>query len=135
MSAAHRLVLYLALLLPLPVSAAAPDWKGFADVDTVVVLTRDDDGAPRETTVWLAVLDGQGYIRTGGTHWGANVKRDPDITLRIGDADFALRAEFVEDEALREKVEQVFRDKYGFEDSIMSILRGSAPSIMRLTSR
>ena len=62
--------------------AAELDWNSVADVEEVLVLTTNEDGTPRETTIWLAVVDGQGYIRTGGwTKWGDNVKRDPEIAL------------------------------------------------------
>jgi len=136
MSAIHRIApLPLLLLLASPVLAEVPDWSGVADVDTVQVLTDDEDGARRDTTVWLLVLDGQGYIRTGGTRWGANLQRDPQLELHVGDASYALRAEFVDDEALRQRVEAGFREKYGFSDAVIGLFRGGEPLIMRLQPR
>ena len=54
-----------------------PDWSAVADVDTVSVTTTNPDGSLRYTTVWLVVVDGRGYLRTGNTTWGENVDRDP----------------------------------------------------------
>ena len=100
------------------------------------MLTTNQDGTPRETTIWLAVVDGQGYIRTSGwTKWGDNVERNPDIALRIGDTEHPLRASFVEDEALRERIVATFREKYGRFDGFLGVFRGSKPRIMQLDPR
>jgi hypothetical protein len=105
-------------------------------VEEVQVLTTNEDGTPRETTVWLAVVDGRGYIRTSGwTRWGNDVERNPDIALRIGDTEHLLRASFIEDEALREEIVATFREKYGWFDGLLDVFRGSKPRIMRLDPR
>ena len=70
-----------------------------------MILTTEADGAPRETTVWLVVVDGQGYVRTGDTHWHGNIARDPKIGVRIADRDYAVTAEHVTDPALRAKID------------------------------
>jgi hypothetical protein len=116
-------------------AAGAVDWDAVSDVEEVKVLSTDEDGDTRETTVWLAVVDGQGYIRTGGTTWGDNVVRDPEIALRIEGREIPLRAVFIEDEALRARVEETFREKYGWSDGLISWIRGTHPKIMRLDPR
>jgi hypothetical protein len=117
-------------------SAAEFDWNGVADVEEVRVLTTNEDGTTRETTIWLIVVDAQGYIRTSGwTRWGDNVERNPDIALRIGDTEHLLRASFVEDEALRARIVAAFREKYGRFDGFLDVFRGSKPRIMRLDPR
>ena len=115
--------------------AGAPDWASIAEVETVQVFTTDEDGSPRDTTVWLAVVDGQGYIRTGSTTWGGNVVRDPELILRVDGSEYPLRAEFVEDDGERERIAAGFRAKYGFQDRMLSPIRGRRPKIMRLMSR
>jgi len=115
--------------------AELPDWQQVAEVDTVQVLTENEDGAVRNTRVWLAVVDGQGYIRTGGSSWGENVERDPDVRVRIGGTEYALHALFVEDDELRERIVAAFREKYGFSDALVGLFRGARPKIMRLTAR
>ncbi len=130
------LVAVVCLLGALAAGAAELDWNSVADVGEVRVLTTNQDGTPRETTIWLAVADGRGYIRTSGSStWGDNVERNPDIALRIGDSEHPLRASFVEDEALRERIVATFREKYGGFDGFLNVLRGSKPPIMRLDPR
>ena len=132
------LALFLFALLT-PLSGArgeeAIDWDSHAEEQNVTVVTADEDGSARETTIWLAVLDGQGYIRTGGTRWGGNIERNQDIALRIGETELLLWVEFVTDEAQRDAVKAVFREKYGFSDWLISPMRGSNPKIMRLLPR
>jgi hypothetical protein len=111
----------------------APDWNAVSEVEEVTALTRDADGSPRETTVWLAVVDGQGYLRTSGsTRWGDDVEREGALGLRIGETEYRLRAVLVEDPALRERVVGSFREKYGWVDGLLNVVRGSHPRIMRL---
>lgn len=123
------------LLLPCVALAQRPDWEGLSDVETLHVITRDEDGEPRETKIWLAVVDGQGFIRTGNTTWGDNVERDPDIVLRIEGVEYPLATEFIEDEELRERVTTAFREKYGFMDAVISVFRGGRPRIIHLIAR
>ena len=128
-------LLFVALFSSPPARAAAPDWNAAAGVQTVEIVTTNEDGTPRETTIWLAVVDGQGYIRTGNTHWEGNIERNPDVVLRIEKAEYPLRAEFVQDAALRTRIEQVFREKYGFSDAFIGVFRGGEPKIMHLAPR
>ena len=126
----------LGLLLAAPAAAEAPDWESLADVKQIEVLTTNGDGSARETTIWLAVVEGQAYIRTSSrTRWGGNAERDPDIALRIQGTEYPLRASFVTDEGLRERIEKSFREKYGWSDGALDMFRGSTPRIMRLDPR
>jgi hypothetical protein len=134
----RRLPLVLAGALAIFAMTAAagepPDWNAVADLDTVSVATTNPDGTLRYTTVWLVVVDGRGYIRTGDTTWGANVVRDPNVTLVIGDREYALRVDFVEAEDERARVTAAFNAKYGWTDTVVGWFRGARPKIMRLAS-
>lgn len=126
----------IALALLAPAAAAdGPDWAGLRETRTVEVLTTDEDGAPRETTVWLAVVDDVGYVRTGSTTWGENVVRSSELELRAEGATYAMRVGFIEDDALRQRVVDAFHEKYGLFDWAVSWVRGSRPKIMRLDPR
>ena len=115
--------------------ARAIDWAA-ADAEQVVqIVTRNEDGTPRETKVWLVVVEGQGYLRTGGTRWYANVERDPDVVLRVAGAEHPLRAALVEDPELVERVVTAFRTKYGFSDRMAGLIRFGDAHIMRLVPR
>jgi hypothetical protein len=134
----HCVWLLAAASLPFAATNAAAadiDWSAVADVDTVHVLTTDEDGDARATKIWLVVLDGDGYIRTSRrTTWGKNVARDPDIALRIGDVEYPVHATFIVDEAERARIVAAFEEKYG-SNPILNFIRGEDPPIMRLEPR
>jgi len=121
---------------PAPMATeGSPNWDMLADLGTVEVVTLDADGAERVTTIWLAVLDEQGYIRTGSSYWFANLGRDPKLRLRAGGAEYALKSELVQDDALGTRIDAAFRAKYGFSDRVVSLFRGSSANRMRLVPR
>ena len=128
-----------ALILLAPLAAAqgeeAIEWDRYSEEGTVEVITTNEDGSARETKVWLAVVDGQGYIRTGSTRWGGNIERNPEIVLRIGETELPLQVEFVTDQTERDAVKDAFRAKHGFSDWILNPIRGKNPKIMRLVPR
>lgn len=124
--------------LAAPARANAPvDWNALADTGRIQIVTTDPDGSPRETTVWLAVWKGHGYVRSSGTRWLANIERNPDVLVRAGGAEHPLRAVRVPDSETRKAVMAVFREKYGFSDLLTGLYRGliGTPTIMRLEPR
>ena len=131
---AALLLLVPALGLAGPASAQL-DWSRYAEVDTVEVLTIDEDGEARATTVWLLVLEGEAYLRTSDTTWGGNVQRNPEIALRIDEEEIPVRAAFVSDPDARARVTRGFREKYGFMDRLTDLFRSRDPKIMRLAPR
>lgn len=92
--------------------ADAVDWNAANQNDVIELLTTDADGKPRETKVWVAELDGRGYVRTNDSRWYQNFVRDPNGVIRYGDAEYPIRAEVVTDDALRTRVDEVFAKKY-----------------------
>jgi len=131
-----RVLLMMAVILVAAPMARAntPDWSALADVETVDVVTEDEDGSLRETKVWLLVHDGRGYVRTGGTAWGANVVRTQSLILRVGDTEYDLRIEFEEADDTRARIKAAFREKYGWSDGMVSWIRGDRPKHMRMVS-
>jgi hypothetical protein len=137
LAASRRAIGFAGLVSLLALAAAAnepPDWNAVAGVDTVSVATSNPDGTLRYTTVWLVVVGGRGYLRTGNTTWGANVDRDPNVKLVIGKQEYALRAEPVEADDERAQVTAAFNAKYGWSDTMTGWFRGARPKILRLAS-
>jgi hypothetical protein len=118
-----------------PVPAGAIDWAAAGAERVVQIVTRNEDGTSRETKVWLVVVDGQGYVRTGGTRWWGNIERDPDVVLRVAGAEHAVRAELVGDAELAARVEAALRTKYGWSDRLMGPFRFGDTHILRLVPR
>jgi hypothetical protein len=128
--------LAVALALALPATARAIDWNAAAPVEVIEVVTADPDGETRTTKVWLVVVDGEGYLRTGDTRWFGNLERDPGLLLRVEGTEHPLRAFFVTDPPLRGRVIQAFRDKYGWEDRLLGLFGDDADArIIRLDPR
>jgi len=125
--------LALALALGRAAAAAEPDWSRWADLETVEVISTDEEGGSRLTTIWIVVLDGQGFIRTAGTTWGDNVEREGTLKLRGAPGEYVLRAEKVTDPALEEAVVAAFREKYGNTDVVMEFFRFGARRVFRLS--
>jgi hypothetical protein len=123
------------LLIPATATSASANWTQYKDVQTVTVVTKQPDGSPRETTVWLVVVDGVGYLRTGSTRWGQDLERDPDATLEIEGGSLPVKVSFIEDEPLRQKVSAAFREKYGFTDWTSGLIRFGHTRILRLSDR
>jgi hypothetical protein len=137
---AHALGSFVALCaLSANAASPLPNWKNFAELDTIQIVTADDDKehSPRETTIWLAVHEDQGYIRTGSTTWGANVRREPNVVIIMDGVKYELRATSIPEGELYDAVKQAFRDKYGLMDAALSLFRGigGSPTIMRLDGR
>jgi hypothetical protein len=126
----------LAVLVAVGASAVVQgiEWSAYADARAVVVLHADEDGTRRETTIWLCVSEGRGYVRGGGGRWVGNTRRSGDVALRIGEVELAVRATPVTDEAELERVTSAFRAKYGFGDVMATLVRGH-PTIFRLEER
>jgi len=121
---------------PPMVAEGNPNWDMLADEGTIQVVTRDADGDERVTTIWLAVLDGQGFIRTGSSRWFANLERDPKLRLRAAGAEYALASEMVRDADLSARIDAAFSAKYGFSDRVIGWFRSSSgTNRMRLVSR
>jgi hypothetical protein len=118
----------------LPLAAQGVDWAAVAAVDVPELATREADGAERVTKLWLVVVDGLGFVRTGETHWAENIERDPEVELRVLGEAHPLRA--VADVPLRERVHAAFRAKYGWQDRMLGLFGGEDDAkIFRLEPR
>jgi len=130
------LSLALASLLALApfVARADIDWNAHKAVETIVIVTADEDGTPRDTTIWLCVVDGKGYVRGGSGRWVGNTARNGDVKLRVGESELVVHATKVTDAAEIERVTAAYHEKYGFSDTLAGIVRGE-PTIFRLAPR
>ena len=126
-------ILASALAVASSAESATPDWSKWADLQTVQVISTDQGGRERTTTVWIVVVDGQAYLRTGRTIWGGNVEREGKLKLKGEPGEYQFRAERITDPALEEKVMAAFRAKYGFSDVISGVIRLGQHRIFRLS--
>jgi hypothetical protein len=124
--------LVVVLALASAAGAAPIDWNHFADAQTIEILTTDEDGDQRLTTVWIVVVDHAAYIRTAGTTWGDNVERNGTLKLQGLHNSKQLRVERVLSAAEVERVVAAFREKYGTTDAVMELFRFGERRVFRL---
>jgi hypothetical protein len=123
------------LALAGPVRAAELEWQRFQDASVIEILTHDEGGALRETSVWIVTEGGHGYVRTNDSRWLANIRRGSGVALRLDGQEFSVTAREVDDAATKARVEEGFKQKYGFMQRVMSAFRMREPTVLELTAR
>lgn len=119
-------------LLALAAPAGGADWERLAEPRVVEILTRDEGGEPRETKVWIVVVDGRGVVRTNDSRWLANIRRGSPLALRSGGEELTVTATESADPELAARAEAAFKEKYGFTQRLMSFFRVSEPTLLVL---
>jgi len=110
------------------------DWAPASEDSVVEILTSDADGSLRETPVWIIVLDGAAYVRTNDSKWLGNIRRGTAVRLRVREVETQVGTDEVKDAALKARVEEAFKTKYGFTQRVMSLFRMSEPTVLKLTA-
>ena len=116
-----------------PVSTSAPDWASVGSEEIPVIQTVDDDGDRRITQLWIAEVDGVGYLRTSDSRWYANLHRDPRLLLRIGGQEYRCGTSFVADPALEGRVHEAFFAKYPQRSRMFRKLGVTTEHVIALT--
>ena len=121
----------------MPAVARGADWTAANDEVEILVTTKEKDGSDRETTIWIAVLDGEAFVRTSGTSWERNMKRDPEVVLKIAGDDYPGKGERILDDSIVSRVQEKFREKYGFADRLARAVRffAGGSRIYRVSAR
>ena len=86
------------------------DWGAIADVEVVQLET----AGPYSVNLW-AVTDGDRlYVVSsrGASGWLERLTRSPDVRLRVEDDIYLLRASRVDVQTERERVADLYQDKY-----------------------
>ncbi len=123
----------LALLMAMP-SQAASDWTpaAWADQNTVELRTTAPGSEPHWFPVWLAVIDGQMYVRLGSraaARFDGNATK-PIVGVRIAGTTFD-RVRGVLAPEMTDRVTAAMRDKYWLQGDIV-VRHMNHPYTMRL---
>ena len=115
------------------ISAAEPPAPPdeLATARTIRVLTQDADGDERSTKIWVAVVEGDVYIRTGDTRWFKNLERDASLTIVHDDKHYPATAVQVGDSERIDAVKVAFRQKHRIMDPMVALFRGGT-NVFRL---
>ena len=111
--------LFLVLVLVVVVEIIASE-----SGEVVVVTTLDDAGTPAETRLWVVDHAGSAYLRSGSPQsgWFQRMQTNPAITVVRGD--LTMTATVEPDVSLRDTVNGLMREKYGWADAYISMLFG-----------
>ncbi len=72
-------------------------------------------GRPHEIEIWFALRGDTVYLLSGGgarSDWVRNIRKTPEVTVRIGETAFPARARIVEDAAEDETARDLLVEKY-----------------------
>ena len=72
-------------------------------------------GKPHTKPIWFVYDQGYLYLqagREGKTDWYQNLKKNPQITLKIGALTFTGKAQFIDEEKETERIHNLFKQKY-----------------------
>ncbi len=92
--------------------------------EVVVVTTVDAAGTPVETRLWVVDYAGSAYLRSGSPQsgWFQRMQANPAISVVRGD--LTMTATIEPDVSLRDTVNGLMREKYGWADAYISMLFG-----------
>ena len=130
MRAARWFGFALAVLLAL----AAATWVAGERTEVVVLRTFDEQGAVRETKLWVVDLDGTAWVRVARPErsWFQRLRERPEVELVRHGVALPYRALEIEDPDMRGRVDAAFRDKYGLVDWWYGLLLRRDPRPIRL---
>jgi hypothetical protein len=115
--------------------AEYPDWSSVAEVPVIEIITTDADGDSRVTKVWFVLVDGEAYLRTNDSRWLANLRRSPELGLRIDGHDYEAAAREVPGDEIIESVDAASAEKYGWQETLIHPFRIRTPQILKLAPR
>jgi hypothetical protein len=95
--------------------SAVPGWdpNAFSDQSTLQIMTVGPEEGEHWSKLWLAVIDGQVYVRLGEKSFGRVQKNtaNPYVKVKIGDDEFdKVKLEPALD--MKDKVAAAMKDKY-----------------------
>ncbi len=94
--------------------------------EVVVVTTTDADGVSAETRLWVVDHEGSAYLRSGSPQSGWFQRMQANPTIGVVRGETSMRATVEPDVSLRDTVNDLMREKYGWADAYISMLFGRA---------
>ena len=113
-------VLFSGLTSPLPAqenkASIKADLEKVADQSTVELTTTGrKSGKPHTKPIWFVYDQGHLYLQSGKagkTEWYRNLKKNPQLTLKIGTVTANGKAKFINDPKETERIHELFSKKY-----------------------
>jgi hypothetical protein len=106
--------------------------------ELVTLGTVGADGATSETRLWIVDDGGSAWLRAGvpESGWLLRIQANPAVVVERGGTTTSFRAVPVSDPILRDRIHRLMREKYGWADRWISIIRDGGASVpVRLDPR
>ena len=99
--------------------------------ELVTLGTVGADGATTETRLWIVDDGGSAWLRAGvpESGWLLRIQANPAVVVERGGTRASFRAVPVFDAVLRDRIHRLMRDKYGWADRWISIVRNGGGSV------
>jgi hypothetical protein len=97
------------------------DWSFTDEIEEILIETRTACGVPHSVTIWCVAIDGALYVGASAPdfpeerRWVRNVRRDPDVRLKIGGRIYERRLALITDPAHTDLVNRAFGRKYDYD--------------------
>jgi len=95
------------------------DWSFASGAKEIFIETATAYFVPHSVTIWCVTLDNQLYVgawEADTKRWVANVARDPNVRLKIGDQIYAQKLEPIADAATIAKLDEAYARKYEYDE-------------------
>ena len=99
--------------------------------EVVTLETRDAEGEPSVTRLWVVDHDGDAWLRSGmpTSAWFVRLEANPEVRVTREDTTRRYRAEPVRDPAVRDRIHALVAEKYGFAESFIAATRDGTQSV------
>lgn len=106
-----------AIVLILGAQQLASEWG-----EVVVLTTRDHNGKPLRTRLWVVDLEEQAWLRAGAARstWFARLQANPRVALERHAVSGSFRAVPAVD--MREQINELMSRKYGWADDYIGLM-------------
>ena len=97
------------------VTEPVESWSFSDEFEDIYIETQTRYFVPHSVTIWCVALGTRLYIAAldpDEKHWVANVRRDPNVRLKIGDRIYEQRLEPITDAGTIEFIDRAFDKKY-----------------------
>jgi hypothetical protein len=95
------------------------DWSFTSDVDEIFIETTTSYWIPHSVTAWCVTVGDELYVAADDAdtkRWVANVARDPNVRLKIGDEVYEQKLVPVTEVAMTSAIDSGFARKYKYEE-------------------
>ncbi len=99
--------------------------------EVVTLETKDAEGKPQQTRLWVVDHEGRAWLRSGAPEsgWFLRLEADANVSVTRNGTTAAYRAEPVRDPAVRDRIHALMAEKYTFAERFIAATRDGTHSV------